>query len=66
VAIGTDSLASNDDLNVFSELAAMRRLEPSVPAASLVESATLIGARALGFDASEGTIEPGDIRWLDT
>ena len=59
VAIGTDSLASNDDLNLFSELAALRRLAPSVPAASLLESATVNGARALGFESETGTIEPG-------
>src|SRR5206468_2160315 len=31
VAIGTDSLASTPDLNVFAELAAVRALAPSVP-----------------------------------
>jgi cytosine/adenosine deaminase-related metal-dependent hydrolase len=50
VAVGTDSLASTPDLNVFSELAAMRALAPEVPAASLLESATRNGAVALGFD----------------
>jgi cytosine/adenosine deaminase-related metal-dependent hydrolase len=59
VAVGTDSLASNDDLNMFSELAALRRLAPAVPAASLLVSATLEGARALGFESESGTIEPG-------
>ena len=59
VAVGTDSLASSPDLNVFAELATMRALAPSVPAASLLESATREGARALGFDAEYGTIEPG-------
>src|SRR5690349_547243 len=59
VAIGTDSLASAPDLNVFAELATMRALAPGVPAASLLESATREGARALGFDADYGTIEPG-------
>ena len=33
VAVGTDSLASTPDLNMFSEIAAMRALAPSVPAA---------------------------------
>ena len=33
VAVGTDSLASAPDLNVFAELATMRALAPSVPAA---------------------------------
>ena len=58
VAIGTDSLASTPDLNVFSELAAMRHLAPGVSAAALLESATRHGAAALGFD-DFGTIEPG-------
>jgi cytosine/adenosine deaminase-related metal-dependent hydrolase len=51
VAVGTDSLASTPDLNMFSELAAMRALAPDVPASRLIRSATLDGARALGFDA---------------
>jgi len=59
VALGTDSLASNDDLNLFSELAALRRLAPDVAAATLLESATLVGARALGLETTAGTIEPG-------
>jgi cytosine/adenosine deaminase-related metal-dependent hydrolase len=59
VAIGTDSLASVQDLNVFAELAAARALTPAVPAAALLESATRHGADALGFGADLGTIEPG-------
>jgi cytosine/adenosine deaminase-related metal-dependent hydrolase len=59
VAIGTDSLASAPDLSVFAEVATLHALAPSVPAAALLESATLQGARALGFDADFGTIEPG-------
>jgi aminodeoxyfutalosine deaminase len=59
VAVGTDSLASTPDLNLFSELAAMHAIAPSVPAAKLLDSATRQGARALAFDADYGTIEPG-------
>lgn len=59
VAVGTDSLASTPDLNVFAELAALRALAPAVPAASMLESATLNGARALGFASDFGTLEPG-------
>jgi cytosine/adenosine deaminase-related metal-dependent hydrolase len=59
VAFGTDSLASVDDLNVFGELAAARRLAPEVPASRLLESATLTGARALGFGDQFGSIEQG-------
>ena len=58
VAVGTDSLASAPDLNVFAELATMRALAPGVPANALLHSATLEGARALGFDADYGSIEP--------
>jgi cytosine/adenosine deaminase-related metal-dependent hydrolase len=57
VAVGTDSLASVPDLNVFSELEQMRRLAPALPARMLLESATINGARALGFDADFGTID---------
>ena len=59
VAVGTDSLASVEDLNVFAELATMRRLARRVPAARLLESATRSGAEALGFTADVGTLEPG-------
>jgi aminodeoxyfutalosine deaminase len=59
VAIGTDSLASVEDLNLFAELAVVRRLAPGVPARRLLASATLHGAEALGFAAEYGSIEPG-------
>jgi aminodeoxyfutalosine deaminase len=59
VAVGTDSLASSPDLNIFAELATMHALAPHVPASHLLKSATLEGARALGFEADFGTIEPG-------
>lgn len=64
IAIGTDSLASAPDLNVFAEIATLHALAPSVPAASLLESATIQGARALGFEADYGTIEPGKLARL--
>ena len=59
VAVGTDSLASTPDLNVFSELAEMRRLAPAVPPSALLESATRLGADALGFGADFGTLDSG-------
>ncbi len=58
VAVGTDSLASVDDLNLFAELAALRRLAPAVPARALLESATRSGAEALGFGGELGTLAP--------
>jgi cytosine/adenosine deaminase-related metal-dependent hydrolase len=59
VAFGTDSLASAPDLNIFAELAEARRLAPRVRARRLLESATLAGARALGFERELGAIEVG-------
>ena len=59
VALGTDSLASVADLNMFRELAAARRIAPRVPARHLLESVTLCGARALGFGEQLGSVEQG-------
>jgi cytosine/adenosine deaminase-related metal-dependent hydrolase len=59
VAVGTDSLASVPDLNLFAELTEMRRLAPDVPARRLLEAATINGARALGFESEFGTIDAG-------
>ena len=59
VAVGTDSLASVEDLNLFSELKTMRWLAPGIAARRLLESATLTGARALGLGDELGSIEAG-------
>lgn len=59
VAIGTDSLASAPTLNLFDELAEMRRIAPEVSAAALLDSATRRGAEALGFGHDYGTLAPG-------
>ena len=57
VAVGTDSLASAPDLSVFAELAEIRRLAPSQPAAALLRSATRVGAEALGWSNRGGIAE---------
>jgi cytosine/adenosine deaminase-related metal-dependent hydrolase len=59
VAFGTDSLASVSDVNLFAELKEARRIAPRVGAGRLLESATLVGARALGFGDDFGSIEVG-------
>ena len=56
VAFGTDSLASAPDLNLFEELRSARRLAPSVPARRILESATSVGAAALGFGRDHGAV----------
>jgi aminodeoxyfutalosine deaminase len=59
VAVGTDSLASVQDLNLFAELKTMRWLAAKVPACRLLESATLTGATALGLGHDLGSLEAG-------
>ena len=59
VAVGTDSLASVEDLNLFSEMRLMREIAPSVAAREILASATRHGADALGFGDQLGTLEPG-------
>ncbi|MGE5814401.1 MAG: amidohydrolase family protein [Acidobacteriota bacterium] len=59
VAIGTDSLASCPDLNLFAELARLREISPQIPAGTLLHSATQAGAEALGFAQEHGALEPG-------
>lgn len=75
VCIGTDSAASNNSLNMFSELNYMTLLHKgtnydstAIPAKKALEFATVNGAKALGFD-NLGKIEIGykaDIALLDT
>jgi cytosine/adenosine deaminase-related metal-dependent hydrolase len=59
VAIGTDSLTSVADLNLFAELAELRRIAPRVAPADLLRSATLSGAEALGFGETHGALTRG-------
>ena len=59
IAIGTDSLASVQDLNLFAELAELHRLAPEVPPPRLLAAATTNGAVALGLGRQYGTVEAG-------
>jgi cytosine/adenosine deaminase-related metal-dependent hydrolase len=59
VCLGTDSLASNPDLDIFGELRFLRERFPHCPAQRLIEMATIRGARALGFENSTGSLIPG-------
>ncbi len=66
VAIGTDSAASNNDLDMFSEMRTaallakgVARDASAVPAFTALRMATLNGARALGIADQTGSLEPG-------
>jgi 5-methylthioadenosine/S-adenosylhomocysteine deaminase len=66
VGLGTDGAASNNRLDVFSEMrlaALLAKAESgdatAVPAAQALEMATINAAKALGLDAEIGSIETG-------
>ena len=70
VAIGTDGAASNNDLNLQSELQTAALLAKAVagdaaavPAAQALYMATMGGAKALGIDEHTGSLESG--KWAD-
>ena len=59
VALGTDSLASNPDLDLLAEARFLHRLYPDLPGDVLLHMATLAGAEALGWADECGSLEPG-------
>ena len=66
VALGTDGSASNNDLDMFSEMRTAALLAKAVandastlPAQQALEMATINGARALGMDSLIGSLETG-------
>ena len=65
VGLGTDGAASNNDLDMFEAMrvaALLHKLETVDPTAlsarTVLEMATIRGARALGLDARIGSLEP--------
>ena len=66
VALGTDGAASNNDLDMFGEMRSAALLgklvaadASALPAAAVLEMATINGARALGVDGECGSLEVG-------
>jgi cytosine/adenosine deaminase-related metal-dependent hydrolase len=59
LVIGTDSYASNWQLNVFGELKSIRTHFPQITWTQCLQWATINGARALGMDDTLGSFERG-------
>jgi aminodeoxyfutalosine deaminase len=59
ITLGTDSLASNNQLCILSEMRTIQQKMPEISTARLIEWATLNGARFLGIDDEKGTLKPG-------
>ena len=64
LAIGTDSRASNPDLNLFTELQTVSQAYPGLSPLQVLEFGTLNGARALGVEPTYGSISPGKSAFL--
>ncbi len=58
-ALGTDSIASNKELDLWREMQILRGDHPGVPPAMVMAMATLGGATALGREQDFGTLAPG-------
>jgi cytosine/adenosine deaminase-related metal-dependent hydrolase len=59
ICLGTDSLASNDSLDLFAEMRTARNVYPTLSARDLLEMVTIRPARALKLEHSLGRIAPG-------
>lgn len=59
VCLGTDSLASNPDLDILAEARFVRRRYPDFPGDQLLRMVTRVGAEALGWDNETGSLEAG-------
>ena len=59
IVAGTDSLASNDQLDMLTELRLLHEAAPGTPLEEVIRWGTINGARALKMDDTLGSIEPG-------
>ena len=65
VAVGTDSRASNPDLDVFAELQWIRERYPKFCPETILRMGTINGASALGRESEIGSITNGKRAWLN-
>lgn len=61
VLLGTDSLASNQDLNMFAEMRAMENAFPDLDPLEIISMVTLRPASALGRRGRLGELSPGAV-----
>jgi cytosine/adenosine deaminase-related metal-dependent hydrolase len=59
IVLGTDSLSSNHQLSILSELKTIRKNFPSIPLEEMLRWATLNGAKALQLEQQFGSFEKG-------
>ena len=59
VCLGTDSLASNPDLDILAEARFVKHRYPDFDGETLLKMVTLFGAEALGWANECGSLEPG-------
>ena len=59
IAIGTDSLASNNNLSILDELKTINQKFSNIPFNETLKWATLNGAKALNFDSQLGSFDIG-------
>lgn len=64
VALGTDSRASNPDLELMEDVRHVGLRFPEVPASEVLAMGTLRGAEALGIEQDYGSLEPGKLAAL--
>jgi cytosine/adenosine deaminase-related metal-dependent hydrolase len=59
IALGTDSRASNPNLDVLAEMRQVARLHPTLAPDTILRMGTLAGAIALGLEQTTGSITSG-------
>lgn len=59
LVLGTDSLASNHQLSILSEINTIQQHYPQIPLTEILQWATINGAKALGFENRLGSFEKG-------
>ncbi len=59
IAIGTDSLSSNDLLSMVDEIKCLSERYPNIALEEIIEWATINGAQSIGIDSWAGTLEVG-------